>query len=175
MFHLKYLAGVRQLLVLLEFIENQVVSDPAEPKVEFPTCFESCSIHEIADHADSCADIWVGEVEGDEMQPAGPDSPDSVLVQDPIQEHASAIPESTCIQVILSELCKEEVSTQARVNLRRTYIWNDFKDARKKNRIQPNNLVKVVFLGEPAIDDGGPRREFFSGMAYCKNYIICIG
>ena len=25
-------------------------------------------------------------------------------------------------------------------------------------------MLKVTFIGEPAIDDGGPRREFFSGM-----------
>jgi hypothetical protein len=29
-------------------------------------------------------------------------------------------------------------------------------------------MVKIVFVGEPAIDDGGPRREFFSGNF--KNY-----
>jgi hypothetical protein len=43
-------------------------------------------------------------------------------------------------------------------------MWNDFKEARMKNRIKPNNMVKVVFAGESAIDDGGPRREFFSGI-----------
>ena len=33
-----------------------------------------------------------------------------------------------------------------------------------RKRVMLENLVKVVFLGEPAIDDGGPRREFFSGV-----------
>ena len=56
-----------------------------------------------------------------------------------------------------------ELSGQARVNLRRTHLWSDFKEAREKNRIKPDQRLKVVFLGVPAIDDGGPRREFFSG------------
>ena len=32
-------------------------------QVECPTCFELFDISKIADHADNCADIWVGKVE----------------------------------------------------------------------------------------------------------------
>ena len=61
---------------------------------------------------------------------------------------------------MLEELAKREISGQTRVNLRRTFVWNDFKEARMRKRIVPEDLVKVVFLGEPAIDDAGLRREF---------------
>ena len=39
------------------------------------------------------------------------------------------------------------------------------KQARKKFNLVPSNKIKihVVFLGEPAVDDGSPRKEFFSG------------
>jgi hypothetical protein len=32
----------------------------------------------------------------------------------------------------------------------------------------PQNKIKVVFMGEPAIDDGGPRCELFAG-----KYTMC--
>ena len=32
-----------------------------------------------------------------------------------------------------------------------------------ESKVQPKSTLKVVFSGEPAVDDGGPRRELFSG------------
>ena len=133
-------------------------------QVECPTCFELFDISEIADHADNCADIWVGEVErGESFLQDQEDELEMAVLQQPPKEvqHNSNIPS---IKSILEELAKREISGQTRVNLRRTFMWNDFKEARMRKRIMPENLVKVVFLGEPAIDDGGPRREFFSGI-----------
>lgn len=68
------------------------------------------------------------------------------------------------IKTLQTGLARNELSGQARVNIRRALMWDDFKEARMKNRITPNNMLKVVFVGEPAVDDGGPRREFFSGV-----------
>ena len=42
-------------------------------------------------------------------------------------------------------------------------MWNDFVDARNKHGVDAKSMLKIVFIGEPAVDDGGPRREFFSG------------
>ena len=59
--------------------------------------------------------------------------------------------------------CTKSLSTELkRVTVRRKFIWEDFKSARK-NKIQPLSNLKVVFAGEPSIDDGGPKREMFSG------------
>lgn len=41
-------------------------------------------------------------------------------------------------------------------------MWQDFKSA-MSTKIQPKSKLKVVFSGEPAVDDGGARRELFSG------------
>ncbi|XP_068739213.1 uncharacterized protein [Montipora capricornis] len=49
-----------------------------------------------------------------------------------------------------------------RITIRRKFMWQDFKSA-MKTKIQPKSTLKVVFSGEPAVDDGGPRRELFSG------------
>ena len=58
---------------------------------------------------------------------------------------------------------------QVRLSVRRKNIWDDLKKAARK-RIGPTNNLKIVFLGEPAIDDGGPKREFFSGVGYVQYY-----
>ena len=60
-----------------------------------------------------------------------------------------------------------------RLTMRRKFIWQDFKNARQK-KISPTEKVKVVFSGEPAVDDGGPRRELFSGMNMQCIYFIYI-
>ena len=52
---------------------------------------------------------------------------------------------------------------------------SDFKQAKKKFNLVPSNKIKVVFLGEPAVDEGGPRREFFSGnLIYVDRCLIAI-
>lgn len=68
------------------------------------------------------------------------------------------------LTAILETLQQQYVSgKEVRVNIRRKHIWSDFKQARKKFNLLPSNKIKIVFLGEAAADDGGPRREFFSG------------
>ena len=37
-------------------------------KIECPTCFLLFPVNEIADHADSCADIWFGAIECDDYE-----------------------------------------------------------------------------------------------------------
>jgi hypothetical protein len=49
-----------------------------------------------------------------------------------------------------------------RVTVRRKSLWQDYLRARKGN-YNPKDAIKITFCGEPAIDDGGPKREFFSG------------
>ena len=121
-------------------------------KVECPTCSQFFNINEIAEHADFCVDIWVGEVEHCVIQE---EEQGSEEIHESDEEN---------IKIILKKMADSELSGQARINVRRSHIWNDFKDARNKKRVKPNNMIKVVFIGEPAVDDGGPRREFFSGM-----------
>ena len=59
--------------------------------------------------------------------------------------------------------CNESLSTELkRVTVRRKFIWEDIKSARK-SKIQLLSNLKVVFAGESSIDGGGPKREMFSG------------
>ena len=47
--------------------------------------------------------------------------------------------------------------------IRRNFIWDDYMEARERLWIKPENGVRIQFVGEAAIDDGGPTREFYSG------------
>ena len=50
-----------------------------------------------------------------------------------------------------------------RLNVRRQHVWKD--TLFKLERTEPNELknsLKVQFIGEPAVDQGGPSREFFT-------------
>ena len=68
------------------------------------------------------------------------------------------------LTAMLETLQQQYVSEkEVRVNIQRKHICSDFKQARKKFNLVPSNKIKIVFLREPAVDDGGPRREFFSG------------
>ena len=57
-----------------------------------------------------------------------------------------------------------------RVNVQRKSVLADYIETRKRCPwFLPENNLKVIFIGEPAIDDGGPKRKFFTG-----NYFIGI-
>ena len=45
-------------------------------------------------------------------------------------------------------------------------MWKDFVDAHKKWWIKWDKTLDITFLDEPAVDDGGPKREFFGGELY---------
>lgn len=47
------------------------------------------------------------------------------------------------------------------ITVRRHHIWNDVQRCFRKTYTNLQLPIKVVFVGEPAEDQGGPRREFF--------------
>ncbi len=48
-----------------------------------------------------------------------------------------------------------------RINVRRSFLLRDAFRHIGKDSFDANKLLRVVFIGEPAVDEGGPRREFF--------------
>jgi len=48
------------------------------------------------------------------------------------------------------------------IHIRRNHMWHDALRAISKSTFDPLLPVRITFIGEPAVDDGGPRREFFS-------------
>ena len=67
--------------------------------------------------------------------------------------------------MLKDQICNLAANVQReeiRVTVRRNHPWSDFSRARS-DYYSPLNTIKITFSGEPAIDDGGPKREFFSG------------
>ena len=63
----------------------------------------------------------------------------------------------------IAALSTQLLSTDVKcITIRRKFLWQDFKSA-TSTKVQPKATLKVAFSGEPAVDDGGPRRELFSG------------
>ena len=66
------------------------------------------------------------------------------------------------------------VSTN-RINVQRKTVLVDYLNPRKKRPwFKPEDHIKVVFIGEPAIGDGRPKREFFTGTVQCMHICVCL-
>ena len=77
----------------------------------------------------------------------------------------SCLDESKSVKSLKNEIMilKNSVKAEAiRVTVRRKHLWQDYTKARQ-NSYHPSKLIKITFCGESAIDNGGPRRESFSG------------
>ena len=136
-----------------------------------PTCFELFSQREIECHADACAEAWVDPI-GDPDQEVETPSEEELAcyladATSTLRESAEANLETVRNTVSsLRSLCQCELTN--RLSIRRRLIFQDYMDARKKKWFKPKALLKVTFIGEPAVDDGGPRREFFTGTCTCS-------
>ena len=64
------------------------------------------------------------------------------------------------------QLKKENV---VRLTVRRKMVWHYFRRARQRF-YEPDKVLKITFSGEPAVDTGGPKREFFAGRFFHKFY-----
>ncbi len=51
--------------------------------------------------------------------------------------------------------------TYPRGKVRRSNLRLDTMRAFSRPTFNVSNLLKVIFVGEPSVDDGGPCREFF--------------
>ena len=134
---------------------SNYVSRSKELKCECPTCQQYFSIDEIAEHADICCDIWVGALQSqntDSEKNIPEENPDVVINQD----------NATNVKDKLLDIKAVTLSPKAvRLNVRRKNIWCDFIEYRSSGKVSPTDSVKIVFVGECAIYDGGPKREFF--------------
>lgn len=61
-------------------------------------------------------------------------------------------------RVITPKLTDEDVQ---RIHVRRKYLLADSLRAFSKPTFNLSKMLKITFMGESAVDDGGPRREYF--------------
>lgn len=48
-----------------------------------------------------------------------------------------------------------------RIHVRRSHVFSDALRQFSKESFAVNKMLKIIFVGEAALDEGGPRREFF--------------
>ena len=77
-------------------------------------------------------------------------------------EHVIENQEDICTK--LNELFQKcsTSGNKIRLKVRRSCLWED--TLAKMKRVNPdclNGIVTVLFMREPAVDEGGPRKEFF--------------
>ena len=159
-----------------EVTNNQLPKDHSS-KVACPVCYENFNAHEIARHADECAERFdpVGTVhiiESDDDGDCDAGIGNNVVLDEP--QNPSVDPTTEEIKgLIESKLCPNvDKSHTNKVSVRRMYAFQDYVEARRKSKrpFKENGWLKVAFYGEPAVDDGGPRREFFTGTICYKVY-----
>ena len=152
---------------------NTGATTSRELHIKCPTCFKYFSINDISEHADICCDIWVGDISDTETL-------ENTVAANENTSVCSRYKDSTpteCLQPVTEEDDSKDVKDiilqlkaaitspkLVRLNVRRKYIWSDFVESRSSGKVSPTDNVKIVFIGECAIDDGGPRTEFFSGI-----------
>ena len=129
--------------------------------VECPTCFISFPVEDIVEHADMCA-AWY--VESDD----GVTASDAIVLDgnyssDTNDNELGDTEGPSFISLITQLQNNLEPSDPIRINVRRKTLWEDFLGQRRR-RVKPQRKLKVVFLGEPAIDDGGPHRGPFQAL-----------
>ena len=121
-------------------------------KIECLTCFKQFPIDEVSLHADECADAFWKRVGGES----------EIIVQNNIEDGLSQKDlKSEILQLRLRHLKEKEEAV--RVTVWRKKIWDDFKRSRERY-YTPDRILKVTFSGEPSVDSGGPKWEFFTGI-----------
>ena len=129
-----------------------------------PTCNMQFPLSEIEVHADTCCEnirnpeTCLYESIMIDPQDAGEWNSKPVDTSSP-----SEINEEVSVKDLLEKCSALLKKPPALLFIRRKFIWDDYMEAREKPWIKPENGVRIQFVGEAAIDDGGPTREFYSG------------
>ena len=92
-----------------------------------------------------------------------------------LHSHTESATDDVNIGTILQEhtqkVCASDIQ---RINIRQSHLLDDAISLVQKATFCPGKTLKVRFIGEPAVDDGGPRREFFRGChrqpLYCFHF-----
>ena len=141
------------------YCDVQTTTSSSIMKVECPLCFQSFPINQVEAHAGECVGSF-GLVEDNSVEVC----PVNDISDTELSMNESGSNDSTLLKCI-SDLKENGIKLQMemiRVTIRRKMVWEDFKRARYRY-YHPDRMLKVTFAGEPAVDDGGPRREFFAG------------
>ena len=158
-----------QVISLIESDEKST----AEAKATCPMCYRDFPISEIECHADICSEAFdfVGVVR-DQSETIDDDHCHVVDEKNDVDDVVEDADGNSIwigkIEDVVSRANKVvDVKAVNRVSIRRRFVFKDYLAAREKlkqgKRFDHKGQLKITFIGEPAVDDVGPRREFFSG------------
>lgn len=159
---------------LEESVKLPSTSDPqacSSNQKQCPLCNKYFHKDVINQHANICADTRseiayenlisdIADEEWDlELLPARDEEPRNSYEQ-------SSSSSSANLKTVLTELAShiDEEIKENRIDIRRKMAWKDFCAIRRRKVPNFRARFKIIFIGEPAVDTGGPKREFFTGM-----------
>lgn len=149
--------------------ESREVESGNERSIVCPICHSLFPLSVIEGHADQCS-MWLLD---DEEQPCDSQSyggTSNGVEKTTTGQELTGQQHKAALKDKISELSRQLLSQDTkRLTVRRKLIWLDFKSA-METKIDPKSSLKVVFTGEPAVDDGGPKRELFSGRIYTSHH-----
>lgn len=130
-----------------------------------PTRLELFTRSEVEVHADARAEAWVDPI-GDPNEVDDTSRNEVELMEDasetlrePLDINLGTIPRNEVSNNLRLHRCQ----LTNRVSIRRRLMFQDYMDTRKKKWFKPKAMLKVTYVGEPAVDDGGPKCGFFTG------------
>ena len=142
-----------------------------------PTYHAKFPLSEIEQHADQCCEqisseaslyrTWVLDsidlTGGDDM--SGDEGITSEQTTD--DQSQNDIPSSSGSSP--KELIQRLSLSSSILSIRRKFLWDDYVNCRKKPWFKKEAWLRIHFVGEEAVDGGGPHREFFTGKLYVPN------
>lgn len=131
-----------------------------ERLMSYPIWFSLHPVEQIEEHADNCS-MWLVDDTNDECDIPDPSPTLSCNADLATGQVLTGYQQKKVLGEQIAALSTQLLSTDVK-RIRRKFMWQDFKSA-TSTKIQPKSTLKVVFSGEPAVDDGGARRESFSG------------
>ena len=146
---------------------------PQEIFIKCPTCQVNFPEREIAQHdcqhADICVETRHKETFSQLFSEVG--APQEIRPDPPSEDEDAPSTAENAMQdkmEILKSL-EQNLKSQKRTNVRRGTLFVDYVEARKRYCwILGESKLKVVFIGEPAVDTGGPCREFLTGKPHLR-------
>ena len=145
--------------------ENSKTSLPKKvPELMCPVCGLKQPVDEIESHASECAEQKYTQII-DEDDSDGEEIPPKHL--DLIQHEENIETHDDLIERIQNALKPVNFGkTSLKIRVRRNHCFMDFvqkfKNAWIRDRIGENLFIE--YIGEVGVDEGGPKREFFSGI-----------
>ena len=139
----------------------QSKEEEQERLMSCPICFSLHPIEYIKEHADNCL-MWLLDDTNDQCDIPDPSTTLSCNAEPATVQVLTSYQQKKVLGEQIAALSAHLLSTDVKHITIRKFMWQDFKSA-MSTKTQPKSTLKVVFSGEQAVDDGGSRRELFSG------------